>query len=147
MGRHLEACEGTVSGRDGAGSDELRDTLGLGEVEAAVEERPEGEFARGGEAAACSEAQVQHALRGHAAAVAVQLDDVLARVRAWAQHWEEEDLVHDVARGLDDVTIVDAMGGRLEVRRSLRRAAGRSRTEDMGTEGNGIGPREPDDGD
>lgn len=52
----LEACESAISCRDGASSDELCNALGLGKVEAAVEECPQGELPSIGEAAACSKA-------------------------------------------------------------------------------------------
>ena len=146
-GRHLEACEGAVGRGDGARGHELRDTLGLGEVEAAVEEGAQRELPRGGEAAARGEAEVQHTLRRHAAAVAVHLDDIFARVGARAQHRQQQDLVDGAARSVHDVAVVDAVGGWLEGGGHGGGAAGRPGAEELGAEGDGVWAGQADDGD
>lgn len=78
------------------GGDEVGDGLGLGEVEATVEEGAEGELAGAGGARASGQCAVQDAAKGHGAAVATEFSHVLAGVGAGAGHEEQEGLVDQV---------------------------------------------------
>ena len=60
--------------------DEVRDRLGLDEIELAVEERAFGELARPGRAGAEGEDPVRHPVEDHRPAVALKLQGVLAGV-------------------------------------------------------------------
>ena len=62
------------------GIDEVRDRLGLGEVELAVEERPFGELARPGRARAEGEDPAGHPVEDNRAAVTLKLQRVLTGI-------------------------------------------------------------------
>ena len=82
---------------------QVRDGLGLGQVQAAVEEGAEGEFARAGGAGAGGQQAVQYAAQGNRAAVAAQLGNVLAGVRAWTRHEEQQGLVDQLIVAVEDL--------------------------------------------
>lgn len=64
----------------------------LREVEAAIEEGAQSELARPRQHRACLQACAHHPPRAHAAAMAVQLDDVLGGVGARRQHDQSQHL-------------------------------------------------------
>jgi len=77
------AAELLVGGPEGKGAlrvDEVHDGLGLGEVHFAIEEGPLGEFAGFRRTCTTGEETIQNTLGDEHAAMAVELDDVLARV-------------------------------------------------------------------
>jgi hypothetical protein len=76
----LQAADGAARGRLGSRLDEVRDRLGLREIEPVVEERAARELARLREARAELEAPAQQELQHDRAAVTLQLEDVLAGV-------------------------------------------------------------------
>jgi len=83
--------------RLGAGVDQVGDCLGLGEVEAVVEEGAAGEFARRGHAqadrAACLQAARQQHLQHHRPAVALQFEHRLAGVGVRRRKQQRDALV------------------------------------------------------
>ena len=84
----------------GAGVDEVDDALGLREIELAVEIRAPRELAGLGDARAELEAALQQQPQHDRAAVAVQLEHVLTRVRLRAPEKERDALVDGFAVGV-----------------------------------------------
>lgn len=141
----------------------------LAQVQPAVEEGAKGELSGGRQARAGLEAALQHALRGDAAAVGVNLNHVLRGVAARLQHGQQQHLVERAAPRVDDGAVVDAVALRLPGRPRLLpgllllllllilpllrcrrlhcspRAAGGA--EDGLRDGHGVQAREADDGD
>ena len=98
-----ELFVGGAQGQFGARVDQVGHGLGLREVNAAVEEGAPGEFAGLSQPGAVRQHGVQDQLRRQNAAVAGDLDDVLARKGARGAHDREQDFInvlpvaHDVA--------------------------------------------------
>ncbi len=97
----LELLGGGAEGEIGLGADEVHDGLGLGEVHFAIEEGAAGEFARLGERGAAGEEEIEDAAGDEDAAVALDLNDVLAGVARGGAMDGEEDFVED-AGAIDD---------------------------------------------
>jgi len=70
---HRRACS-----RRSGGLDQVGDTLGLGEIELAVEKGATGEFTRLGQAGAELKAALEQHLHDHGSTVALQLEHVFA---------------------------------------------------------------------
>ena len=81
--------DGVVGCAIGLRVDQLDDALGFAEVHTSIEERALGELAATGEAGAGGEAGLEYAARRNRAAVALELDDILASVAA--RRCERED--------------------------------------------------------
>ncbi|MFN8537906.1 MAG: hypothetical protein U0232_10590 [Thermomicrobiales bacterium] len=95
-----------------AGGDDAEHGFGLGEVEAAVGEGAQGEFARFGGAGTGAQAGAQHFARGDEAAVALEFDHLLAGVGARRGHADGEGFVdRRAAVGVDDRAVDQAVGG------------------------------------
>ena len=116
---HLTDCVGKAArqlvggdgeGRRGGRGHQVRDGLGLGQVQAAVEECPQGEFARARRTGAGGQQAVQYAAQGNRAAVAAQLGYVLAGVRAWTRHEEQQGLVDQLIVAVEDLHQVRVAG-------------------------------------
>ena len=101
---------GDGEGRRGGRGHQVRDGLGLGKVQAAIEEGAQGEFARAGGAGAGGQQAVQHAAQGHRAAVAAEFGHVLAGVGAWAGHEEQQGLVDQLVVAVEDLHEVRVAG-------------------------------------
>ena len=105
--------ECAVRGAFGSRRHQRLHRLRLGQVEPPVEERAEGELPGPREpyvVGVCGVApceQREHALDADAAAVAVDLDDVLRRVRPGREHREQQHFVDDVECIGVDVLVVD----------------------------------------
>ena len=99
-GRELALKAAHRAARRGLGGrlDDVRDRLGLCEIELVVEERPPGELARLGETGAELEAAPQEHLQDHRAAVALELEDVLGGVRVRRGKVEGDAIVDRRAR-------------------------------------------------
>ena len=96
--------------------DQVRDGLGLREVNAAVEKGALGEFARLGQPRAGGEQRVEHQLGGQQSAVAGNFHRVLARECARGAQDGQENLVHHLPRADDfaELNRVRRRGGRLD---------------------------------
>ena len=102
---------------------DLHDRLRLREVEASGEERPLRELAALREPRARGEHEREHAAHDDAAAVARELDDILARIGVRRAHDEREHLVDGRAVRCDDMTVEHAL------RACVREPLARDRTE------------------
>ena len=109
----FELLGGGAEGEVGLGADEVHDGLGLGEVHLAIEECALGEFAGLRGARASGEEELQDAAGDEDAAVAGDLDDVLAGVAGGGAEEGEEDVV-------DDGGAVEDFAELLEARLTLR---------------------------
>src|SRR5690606_26193967 len=92
-----ERARGAPRGLRARGVDEIRHGFRLGEVEAIVEEGAPREFARLREAGAEAHAPARDLAQHHRAAMALQLEDVLARVGARPGEEEGDPLVEEGA--------------------------------------------------
>ncbi len=101
-----EAVDGRFEPEARLRAHDVRDGLGLVERDAAVEVGALRELAALGEASAAGEQRVEDSARGHDAAVAAQLDHILARVGARRTHDRGQNLV-DSPAVVVDVSVVD----------------------------------------
>ncbi len=114
----------------GPGPDHIENGFRLGQIDAAVEEGPQGELARLGQAGAVAERQLQDALQRERAAVAVDLDHILPGVGVGCGHVGDEDFIHPLARlGVDDVAVAEAAVGQLAGEHSFGDGQGFSAAE------------------
>ena len=146
-----ERGEGAVRGGIRAGGDERLNSLGLREVEAAVEEGAEGELARSrqshgraggvgvGARRSVTEEEGEDALDAHGTAVAVDLDDVFGRVAARGEHRKEEDLVDDLVVVADGAVDGDVGSKGVAARGGVALVARRG-AEHRARGGDGVGP-------
>ena len=119
----------------GPGPDHVENGFRLRQIDAAIEEGPQGELARLGQAGAVAEYQLQDALQRQRAAVAVDFNHVLSGVGVGCSHVGDEHFIYAFARlGVDDVPVAQAAVGQL---------AG----EDGFGDGKGIGAAEADNAD
>ena len=102
----------------GAGADDVHDGLRLREVEAAGEERALREFATLGQAGAVREDEAEHAAEHRRAAVALELDDVFARVGMRRAHDEGDGFVDGLGGVANDAAIDGAAARGLFKRRA-----------------------------
>ena len=96
-GTALQLTHGGPAAAFAPGGDQAHHSLGLRKVDAAVEERPAGEFARLGQACAFCKAQGQHPLGEVRTAVQVDFCHVLPGVGAGRAHQHGHALVDDLA--------------------------------------------------
>ena len=116
MAREMAFSDG--EGAVGAGADDVHDGLRLREVEAAGEERALREFAALGQAGAVGEHEAEHAAEHGAAAVALELDDVFARVGVRRAHDEGDGFVDGLGMLADNVPIDGAAARGFRERRA-----------------------------
>ena len=116
----VELVDGGAVARLGAGVDEVDDRLGLGEVEAPVQERPSRELAGLGHPHTLRQNRFQDTLYDHHAAVATDLRHVLAGVGVRLPHDAEQRLVDALALRVDHKAMIDAV----RFQTSQRQAAG-----------------------
>ena len=136
----LQRAQGVLGGAPGAGVDQVGDRLGLGQVELVVEEGPLGEFARAGQAGAQLQAALQQQVHDHRAAVALQLQHVLAGEGVGAGEPEGDALVDHPLGALEGA--VEGVAGRGAVaqhRLGDRRAQGPGEANDADTPAPGRG--------
>ena len=88
--------------------DHIRNRLGLGQVEAAIEESAFGEFTRQRQSRAIFEQRVQHKFCREQTAVARNLNRVFAGVSARGAVNREHHFVHELAV-VDDFAVVDGV--------------------------------------
>ena len=134
----LELLSGGAEGEVGLGPNKVHDGLGLGEVHLPIEEGAPGEFAGLGGSCAAGEEEIEDAAGDEDAAVALDLDDVLAGVAGGGAMDREEDFVED-AGAVDDAA--EGLGAGWKLR---DRGAG---VEDIAGYGYGVGAGEAEDGD
>jgi len=95
----------------GPGADDVRDRLGLAEIDPVVQKRPLREFARLGQARAGMDNLGQGRLEDQRVPVAVNFQDVLAGVGLRLFHEGGEDFVENPARsGGNDAAVAKAVG-------------------------------------
>ena len=106
--------------RDGAlgpCADHQRDGLGLGEIDAAVEERSPGELAGRRQASATPGDPLRHHPQKRRRSMTRQLDDVLAGIRPRREHDGAQRLVHALAAlGVDDADPTKRVRGKCRQR-------------------------------
>ena len=111
--RARRECDSAIGPR----ADHQRDGLGLGEIEAAVEECPPGELARRRQPRAAGDDPLRHHPQQRRGAMTRELDDVLARVRARRAHDGAERFVDAlVALRVDDADPAKCVRGELRER-------------------------------
>ncbi len=88
---------GEIDAFSGLGGENVDHRLGLGQIDAAIEEGPLGEFAGGGENGAAGENEFEDTLENQEAAVAMDLDDIFAGIGVGRGHKDGEDFIDDLA--------------------------------------------------
>ena len=101
----LHLAHGRPGGGLGVRADELHDGLGAAQVDAAVEERTLGELAGIGRACAQLQRAIEHAARGHVAAVALNLGHVLPGIGLRLGHPHGHGLVQRLAARVDGAAV------------------------------------------
>lgn len=134
----FELLGGGAEGEICLSADEVHDRLGLGEVHFSVEEGAPCEFAGVGEAGAAGEEEIEYAPGDENAAVALNLDDVLAGVAGGCAMEGEQDLIQHL-RAIDDAAEL------LEARGQVRDLV--AGTEYVAGDADRVRPAEPEDGD
>ena len=129
-----------LEGELGAGMDQIRDGLGLGEVDAAIEESAPRELAGLGQARAAGQRGIEHELGRQQSAMAGNLHRVFSReCPRRAQHRDHHLVDHNPIP--HDMPVVQRVGN--GQRRELRRLAGRPEAEV--NHGQRLRTRNPDD--
>ena len=124
----------------GLGVNDVRHRLGLGEVDAAVEEGAFGKFAGISQTSPGSEDRVEDEFGGNHAAMAGDLNHVFAGEGARRSEHGEEHFV-DFGACLDDVTVVHGVGGSS----GWFAGTGAEGCKTLIRYGEGFGPGDPDD--
>ena len=107
------ACHALACGAGAAGAlcrDQLHDALGTREVEPSVQKGALRELARLGRTRTRLPRPQQHLTEDDVPAVALQLHNILARIRVRCTHGQQDPLVNDAAVRRCDLSIVRAVG-------------------------------------